>query len=204
MGSLNEQLKAEQQNEKQLKEQVSTQKQRIKHLQAMDKSLRKTDDQLLRIQENLTSDKLFEEIASLRNTMGDMENAEVVYNQASEESRELRDQLNQEIEMTRKLKTEVEKMKTSFKSQVELERMVEDSTFKMEEVQNLLEAEKRKKRKTPRQVRGILFARGELQAGGRHAGSHARSIGADDPRERAAEDREEPGPHTTGGSRREV
>jgi len=145
--SLNEQLKAEQQNEKQLKEQVSTQKRRIKHLQAMDKSLRKTDDQLLRIQENLTSDKLFEEIASLRNTMNDMENAEVVYNQASEESRELRDQLNQEIELTRKLKTEVEKMKTSFKSQVELERMVEDSTFKMEEVQNLLEAEKRKNEK---------------------------------------------------------
>merc|ERR1712096_274491 len=111
MGSLNEQLKAEQQNEKQLKEQVSTQKRRIKHLQAMDKSLRKTDDQLLRIQENLTSDKLFEEIASLRNTMNDMENAEVVYNQASEESRELRDQLNQEIEMTKKRKNKKRKKK---------------------------------------------------------------------------------------------
>lgn len=49
--------------------------------------------------------------------------------------------------MTRSLKIEVEKLKKSHRNQIEIERCVEDSTFKFDEIQHQFETERRKSEK---------------------------------------------------------
>lgn len=59
-------------------------KKRIKHLQMMDKNLRKTDDQLLKIQAKLSEqpvEDVIDEVEQLRRTMNEMQDAEKIYEQ---------------------------------------------------------------------------------------------------------------------------
>ncbi len=64
--------------------------------------------------------------------------------QAQEECRELREALESEITLTRNLKAEVEKLKKHHKSQVEVERCVEESVFRFDEIEHQFEIERRK------------------------------------------------------------
>ncbi|XP_076824478.1 uncharacterized protein LOC143470310 isoform X2 [Clavelina lepadiformis] len=141
-------LSSEEAKSAQLEEKVDSVSKQMKKLKCVDKNLRKTDDQLWRIKEKLEQeekyDDLLEEVELLRKTVADMQEAEKIYIQAQEECTELQTALQEELVKTRGLRAEVDKLKKSTRNRTNVERCVEESNFRFDEMKQMFEAECKK------------------------------------------------------------
>ena len=112
----------------------------------MHKNLRKTDDRLLELKEKLEKEgdrsDLEEEIIQLRSRVAELEESEQKANVIDDA--EYRRQIENEIKAIEDLENELDRLRKTALIHKQLERFVEDSMFKMEELNARYEFEEKK------------------------------------------------------------
>ena len=110
----------------------------------MHKNLRKTDDRLLELKEKLEKQgdrtDLEEEIRQLRSRVAELEEGE----QNMINDAEYRRQIENEIKAIEDLENELDRLRKTALIHKQMERFVEDSVFKMEELAARFEVEEKK------------------------------------------------------------
>nr|XP_039272929.1 filamin-A-interacting protein 1-like isoform X1 [Styela clava] len=145
---INAKLEEEKQKNLQLEEKVNALTVQLKKLKTVQRNLQKTDDQLWRIHEKLEKDEehelLLEEVELLRQRVKDMEEGEMIYTQAQEDCKDIRIKLEEEVTLTRSLRSQLKTLQAQVKVQKDLQRSIEDTDFRFDELQLKFDFEKRK------------------------------------------------------------
>jgi hypothetical protein len=147
---LTKKLKEEKVKSAQLETKVNKLHKQMKKVRTFDKNLSKTDDQLRRITQKLDleeNDDLLEEIDMLRETVAEMQEAEKIYASAQEHYDELRTALEDEVYYSTMMKDELDRLKKSYRNQVDIQRCCEEANFRMDEIKEDFDKERSKNKR---------------------------------------------------------
>ncbi|CAG5099602.1 Oidioi.mRNA.OKI2018_I69.XSR.g16596.t2.cds [Oikopleura dioica] len=139
-------LEAERKKVAELEDTLESKIAQVKKLKGLHRNLQKTDDQLLELQEKLEKDggraDLEEEITQLRAKVAEFENQESA--QGISDEADMRRQVANELKAMEDLENELDRLRKTALIHKQLERFVEDSMFKLEELGGRFEIEEKK------------------------------------------------------------
>ena len=134
ISDLEKKLENEKKKNAELEDSVAAKTAQVKKLKDMHKNLRRTDDRLLELKEKIEKEgdreDLEEELCTLRERVAELEEAE----QNRVDEGELRKQIENEIRAIEDLENEVERLRKTALIHKQVERFVEDSMFKLDEL----------------------------------------------------------------------